>query len=234
MFAIFKRELSSYFSSPVGYVVAALFTAFCGIFFYVQCLYTGTSNMYTVFQSMFFIVLFVIPLITMRLFAEDKKNKTDQALLTAPVNIPSIVIAKFLSALVMLLICLSVYIVEGIILSFIGSPDWSLIFGSIIAMVLMGSSFIAIGCLVSSLTENITVAAIFSFGINLIISFIDSIASTIQWDWLKNILNAISFQTRYGNFTMGIVSFSDIVFFISVTCLFLFFTDRVIERKRWA
>ena len=190
--------------------------------------------MYTVFQSMFFIVLFVIPLITMRLFAEDKKNKTDQALLTAPVNIPSIVIAKFLSALVMLLICLSVYIVEGIILSFIGSPDWSLIFGSIIAMVLMGSSFIAIGCLVSSLTENITVAAIFSFGITLIISFIDSIASTIQWDWLKNILNAISFQTRYGNFTMGIVSFSDIVFFISVTCLFLFFTDRVIERKRWA
>ena len=84
MFAIFKRELASYFTSPVGYVVVAAFMLFNGIFFYVQCLYTGTSNLYGVFQSMFFIVLFLLPLLTMRLLAEDRRNKTDQVLLTSP------------------------------------------------------------------------------------------------------------------------------------------------------
>ena len=188
MFSIFKRELSSYFTSPVGYVVAAAFMVFNGIFFYLQCLYTGTSNLYGVFQSMFFIVLFIIPLITMRLFAEDKKNKTDQALLTSPVGIPSIVCAKFFSAIVMLLICLSSYLIDGIILSCIASPDWSVLWGNVFAMVLMGSAFIAMGVFVSSLTENVIIAAIFSFALNVIISMIDTISSTIPWNWLKNML----------------------------------------------
>ena len=188
MFAILKRELSSYFSSPVGYVVTAAFMCFSGFFFYVQCLNAGTSNMYSVFQSMFFIVLFVIPLITMRLFSEDKKYKTDQALLTAPVSIPGIVIAKYLSALTMLLICLSSYLIEGIMLSFISSPDWSVIFGNVLAMVMMGSAFIAVGLFISSLTENIVIAAIGSFAVNVIISMIDSISSTMTVPFFKSIL----------------------------------------------
>ncbi len=234
MFAIFKRELSSYFSSPVGYVVTAAFMAFCGVFFYVQCLYTGTSNMYTVFQSMFFIVLFVIPLITMRLFAEDKKNKTDQALLTSPVNIPAIVFAKYLSALVMLVICLLSYIIDGVVLSFVGSPDWGVIFGNVFAMLLLGSAFIAIGVFISCMTESVIIAAVFSFAVNVLISLIDTIAATVQWGWLQDALNALSFQTKYSNFALGLISLSDVVFFISITALFLFFTDRMIERKRWA
>ena len=99
MSAIYKREFMSYFTSPVGYAVLAAFMFFSGIFFYYQCLYTGTTSMSGVFQSMFLIVMFIIPLITMRSFADDRKNKTDQALLTAPVGIPAIVISKFLSAL---------------------------------------------------------------------------------------------------------------------------------------
>ena len=234
MFAILKRELSSYFSSPVGYVVIAAFMSFSGFFFYVQCLSTGTSNMYSVFQSMFFIVLFVIPLITMRLFSEDKKYKTDQALLTAPVSIPSIVIAKYLSALVMLLICLSSYIIEGLVLSFIASPDWSVIWGNVISMVLMGSSFIAIGLFISSLTENIVIAAVGSFAVNVVISMVDSISAMANTSFFKGILESLSFQTKFSNFALGIVSLSDVVFFISVAVIFLLFTDRVIERRRWA
>ena len=234
MFAILKRELSSYFSSPVGYVVTAAFMCFSGFFFYVQCLNAGTSNMYSVFQSMFFIVLFVIPLITMRLFSEDKKYKTDQALLTAPVSIPGIVIAKYLSALTMLLICLLSYLIEGIMLSFISSPDWSVIFGNVLSMVLMGSAFIAIGLFISSLTENIVIAAIGSFAVNVVISMIDSISSTVTVPFFKNILESLSFQSRYSNFALGIVSLSDVVFFVSIAFMFLLFTERVIERRRWA
>ncbi len=234
MFAIFKRELSSYFSSPVGYVVIAAFMAFSGVFFYIQCLYSATSNMYGVFQSMFFIVLFLIPLLTMRLFSDDRKNKTDQALITSPVSIPAIVTAKFCSALTMLVICLSSYIIEGIILSCIASPDWSVIIGSVFGMLLMGSSFIAIGIFISSLTENIIIAAVFSFMANVLISLIDSISSTISWTFLKDVLNIISFQNKYGNFSLGLISLSDIVYFLTITFMFLFFTDRIIDRRRWA
>ena len=228
MFAIFKRELASYFTSPVGYVVTAAFMVFNGIFFYVQCLYTGTSNMYGVFQSMFFIVLFLIPLLTMRLMAEDRKNKTDQALLTAPVGIPSIVFSKFLT------ICLSAYVIDGIILSMVASPDWSVIIGNIFGMLLMGATFIAIGVFISSLTESVIIAAIFSFAVNVFISMIDTIASTVSWRWLKDILSILSFQEKYGNFSLGLISLSDVVFFVSLTALFLFLTDRVLDRRRWA
>jgi len=234
MFAILKRELGSYFTSPVGYVVTAAFMAFNGIFFYVQCLYTGQSNMSSVFQSMFFIVLFLIPLLTMRLFAEDRKSRTDQALLTAPIGIVPVIMAKFLSALIMLLICLSSYIIDGIILAFVASPDWSVIFGNIFAMLLMGSSFIAIGIFVSSLTESVMIAAVFSFAVNVLISMIDTISSTIPWEWLKNVLSTISFQAKYSSFSLGLISLSNVVFFITVTALFLFLTDRVIDRRRWA
>lgn len=234
MYAIFRRELASYFTSPVGYVVTAAFMVFNGIFFYVQCLFTGTSSMTTVFQSMFFIMLFLIPLITMRLFAEDKHNRTDQALLTSPVGVASIVCAKFLSALVLLLICLLSYIVDGLILSFVGSPDWGIIIGNMAAIALMGSSFIAIGLLISSLTESVVIAAVLSFAANVLISMLDTIASTIPWDWMKSIVSSLSFQSRYNSFALGIVSFSDIVFFLSITVLFLFLTDRMIDRRRWA
>ena len=234
MFAIFKREFCSYFTSPVGYVVAAAFMVFNGIFFYVQCLYTGTSNLYGVFQSMFFIVLFLIPLLTMRLMADDRKHRTDQALLTAPVGIPSIIFAKFLSAFVMLLICLSAYLVDGIILSIIASPDWSVIIGNIFGMMLMGSSFIAIGLFISSLTESVIVAAIVSFAANVLISMIDTIGSTVSWAWLKGVLGTLSFQAKYSNFSLGLIALSDIIFFVSITALFLFLTDRVLDRRRWA
>lgn len=234
MFAIFRRELGSYFTSPVGYVVIAAFMVFNGLFFYVDCLYNGTSNMYSVFQSMFYILMFIIPLVTMRLFSEDKRSRTDQALLTSPVGIPSIVCAKFLSALAILALCLLGYIADGIVLSFVASPDWGVILGNIISMLLMGSAFISIGVFVSSLTESVIVAAVFSFAINALISMIDNITSTIPWGWLKDALNMISFQAKADNFSLGLVAFSDVVFFVSITFMFLFFTDRIIDRRRWA
>ncbi len=234
MSAIFKRELCSYFTSPVGYAVLAVFMFFSGIFFWVQCLYVGTSNMSSVFQSMFFIVLFVIPLITMKLFAEDKKQKTEQALLTAPVSIAGIVFSKFLSALVMFSLCLCSYIIEGIALSFMAHPDWSVIIGNVFGMALLGSAFCAVGVFISSLTESVIVAAIASFAVNALISLFDTIASTIPVDFIKNFISSLSFQTRYGHFALGLFSLADVVYFISIAFIFLFLTERVIERKRWA
>ena len=234
MTAIFKREFKSYFSSPIGYSVLAAFMFFSGLFFYIFCLFPGISSMYSVFQNMFSIVLFLIPILTMRLFAEDKKMKTDQILLTSPVSIPAIVLAKFLSALAILGLCLCSYIIEGLALSFFSHPDWSVIIGNVFGMALMGSAFIAIGIFVSSLTESVVVAAVISFAANMFISLFDAAASTISWEWLNEFVGAISFQQKYSNFALGIVSLSDVVFFLSAVFLFLFLTDRVIEKRRWA
>ena len=217
MSAIFKREFISYFTSPVGYAVLAAFTFFSGIFMWVYCMYPGTSNMSGVFQSMFFIVLFVIPLITMRLFAEDKKQKTDQALLTAPVGIPSIVTAKYLSALAMTGLCLSAFIIEGITLSFMSHPDWSVIIGNVFGMALLGSSFIAIGLFISSLTESVIVAGIVSFAVNVLISLLDTVASTIPADFIKDMFSSLSFQSRYSHFALGLFSLSDVLYFVTLT-----------------
>ena len=109
-----------------------------------------------------------------------------------------------------------------------------MIFCNIFSMLLMGSAFIAIGIFISSLTESVMIAAIFSFAANVLISVLDTIASTVPWGWLKGFLGALSFQARYGNFSLGLISLSDVVFFISVTLLFLFLTERVIDRRRWA
>ena len=170
----------------MGYVVLAAFMFFSGVFLWVQCLYVGTSNMSTVFQSMFFIQLFVIPLITMRLFAEDAKQKTDQALLTAPVSIPGIVSAKFFSAMVMFILCLCSFIVDGLVLSFISHPDWSVIIGNVFGMALLGASFVSVGLFISSLTDSVIVAAISSFAVNVLISLLDTLGNTIPVDFLKN------------------------------------------------
>lgn len=234
MFAIYKRETGSYFTSPVGYIVIAAFMVFNGVFFYTNCLYSGMSNMTNVFHSMFYILMFIIPLVTMRLFSEDKRNKTDQALLTSPVGIPSVVFAKYLSALTILLCCLMGYVADGIIISFFASPDWGVILGNIISSLLIGSAFISIGVFVSSLTESVIVAAIVSFAINAFISMIDNITSTIPWNWLKDILMSVSFQQKSDTFSLGLVALSDVIFFLSISFMFLFFTDRIIDRRRWA
>lgn len=234
MTAIFKREFASYFTSPVGYAVLAAVAFFNGIFLYVQCLYIGTSSMSTLFTSMFSTVLFIIPLITMRTFAEDKKNKTDQALLTSPVGIPAIVAAKFLAALAMFGVALCIYLLDGIALSFIGKPDWSVIIGNIFGMLLDGAAFIAIGIFISSLTESVIVAAIVSFVVNVLITLIDTISATIKQESVTELISAVSFQQKYSQFALGMISLSDVLFFLSVAFVFLFLTERMIERRRWA
>ncbi len=234
MTAILKRELGAYFASPIGYAVTAAFMFFSGMFFNYYCLVSGTSSMYGVFQGMFSIILFLIPLITMRSFAEERRNKTDQILYTSPVSIPSVVIAKYLSAMVLLLICLSSYLIEGLVLSMFGSPDWSVIIGNILGMLMLGSAFISINLLISSLTESVMVAAVFSFAVNYLISLTDTVRATVNWQLLSDTLGAVSFQMRYDNFELGIIKLSDVVFFVTVTALFLFLTDRVIEKKRWS
>ena len=127
MVAILKRELSSYFNSAVAYVVMAVYFLFSGLFFSMICIENDTSSLSYVFGNMFIIILFIIPIITMKSFSEEKRQRTDQALLTSPTSLFEIVMGKFLGALILFAICSLIFVVYALVISFFTSPDWAVV-----------------------------------------------------------------------------------------------------------
>ena len=234
MSAILKRELNAYFSSATAYVVMAVFFFFSGLFFNYYCISANSSSLSYVFGNMFYIVLFLIPIITMKTFAEEKKQKSDQALLTAPTSLTEIVLGKFLGAFILYFICCCIFLVYALVISFFTTPEWSVIICTFIGMLLLGAALIAINIFISVLTESMVIAAVIGMGAGLVISMTNYLVSLIPVEWIKNIINKINFRSYYENFTYGILSIVDVVFFLSVTALFLFFTVRVLDKRRWS
>ncbi len=234
MGAIMKRELGSYFHSATGYIVLGVFTFFSGMFFYFYCLYADSSSMTYVFSNMLMIVLFLVPIITMKSFSEEKRQKTDQALLTAPVSLTGIVMGKFFGAFLLYAICNSVFLLYAFIIMLFTTPDWAVILCTVLGMLLMGAALIAIGIFISAMTESQVIAAVLSIGAGLLIYMIDSLANLVGVDFITNILNAISFNRNFSNFTYGVLDLANTVFFLSITAVFLFLTVRVFEKRRWS
>lgn len=234
MGAILKRELSSYFNSAVAYVVMAVYFFFAGIFFCILCVENDTSNLLYVFSNMFVIILFVVPIITMKTFSEEKRQRTDQALLTSPASLTEIVLGKFLGAFVLYAICNCIFLVFALIISFFTSPDWAVILCTFLGLLLLGAALIAINVFISALTESMVIAAVAGMGVGLLIYMLNSFTSSINIDWITAAVNKIDFVTYYTNFTYGLINLTDVVFFLSVAALFLFFTVRVLEKKRWS
>lgn len=233
MGAIIKREISAYFTSAIAYVVMAVFFLFSGMFFW-NMLYYDSSSLVYVFSSMFMVTLCVLPILTMKLISDEKRQKTDQALLTAPISVWQIVLGKFISAEIIYLCCMAIYIPMTLVIACFTAPQWGMILCNLIGMFLLGSSIIAIGVFISSLTESQVVAAVAGIATGFFISMLDNLASLIEIDFLKKAVTSLSFMTRYQNFYSGLFNIADVVFYISVVGLFLFFTTRVIDRKRWS
>ena len=234
MSAIIKRELSSYFNSAIGYIVLAVFYFFSGLFFYMYCLMSNTASMSYVFLSMLMIVMLTIPIITMRSFSEEKKQRTDQALLTAPVSITEIVLGKFLGAFLLYCLCNAVYVVYVIIIACYASPDWAVFLTTMLGMLLMGGALIAIDLFISALTESQIIAAVLSIGVGLLIYMLDSLASMLSVDWITSLFHNISFDAHFTNFINGIINLTSVLFFVSVIAVFLFLCVRVLEKRRWS
>lgn len=234
MFAIFKRELKAYFTSPLGYVFLAIFYAFSGLFFYIFSLSVGSTDISSVFLMMFIVLMIFVPLLTMRLLSEDKKQKTDQLTLTAPVSLLSIVMGKFLAAYVIFAIGVAVMPVYGFVMSTFATVSWLPIWGNTVGLLLLGGIFVSIGLFISSLTENQMIAAIGGFFINLMILLMNTLKSALPNGFLQDVLSSISVYSRYSEITNGIFSLSSLIFFVSVIFIFLFLTVRVLEKRRWA
>lgn len=256
MFAIFKKEMRSYFINPIGYVFVGIFLALSAL---LCCYTTIQSNSYSTsayFTIMIFALVILIPLLTMRSFSEERKMKTEQLLLTAPVSITSMVLGKYLASLAMFVGCVAVSCVNFIPLyvtahieregdpysiTHIG-PVTAQIVGSLIAVVLIGAAFIAIGMFISSLTENQLSAAVITISVILlmvIMGLVNDIGSDSEGNRLissyvvRFVIDWISVFSRFGNFTYGIFDFSALIYYLSIAGVFIFLTVRIYEKRRW-
>mgnify|MGYP000469119046 CR=1 FL=1 len=236
MSAVFKREFKAFFTSPVGYFVLAVLFGFAGFYFFANNMYGRSADLTGVFGGLFTIVLLlVLPVLTMRLFSDEKRQRTDQALLTAPVSLTGIALGKFFAALLMFAIGISITIVFAIIIAFQVTPDWLVIIGNYVGLLLLGGMIIAIGMFISSLTESQFIAALGTFAISFALLMVDSLASVFySVSWIGTVVEFISVSARYNEFTSGVINYDNIVFFISMIGLFVFLTVRVLDRKRWS
>lgn len=235
MKAIFKRELRSYFNSPIGYVCIAALAALYG-FFYFLVMGSGSSSYIpnAVYNTMFTFSMLVIPIITMKSLTDDQKNKTDQILLTAPVGVTSIVLGKFFACFVVFFVASSLGLLPAVAMSFFSSPSWGEIIGNYIGTLLYGGAMISIGVFISSLTISQIIAAIGTFAVSVFLMYIDALSSSFNNAWVKAVVEWISFSKRYNVFTRGLFSVSSAVFFVSVMAIFVFLTARRVESRRWS
>ncbi|MBP0979179.1 MAG: ABC transporter permease subunit [Oscillospiraceae bacterium] len=235
MWAIFKREIKAYFLSSIGYIFLSVFYLFSGYFFYATSIMAGRADLKYVFSNLLVILIFLLPMLTMKLMSEDKKLKTDQLLLTSPVNLFSVVFGKFLAALTTLFFgVLIMFVFAGVLCFLATSFDWIIFLCNVLGLLLLGSALISIGIFISSLTENQVISVISSCAVILLLFFIDGISATINMNFISKALSSLSIIRPYNEFTYGLFSLPNIVLFFSFTIVFLFLTARVLEKKRWA
>ena len=235
MAAIYVRELKSYFLTPIGYIFCGMFLVVSGMAF-AQCtlLAQSTSSIGEYFVWMMIIFAVLIPLLTMKLFSEDRKTRTDQILLTSPVSVFGIVMGKYLAALTVFAASFVVNSFNFVLLYRYGSPNSLSIIMSIIGVFLLGAAFIAIGLFLSSLTENQLIAAVSAMGVNAAMLLISLVANNVEATGPRTILKWFSVMDRFTPFTNQMLDVSAIVYYLSLAAIFLFLTDRVIEKRRWA
>ena len=234
--AIARRELVAYFASPVAYVVIAAFLVIMGLLFgYVlgAPLQYRQADMSPVLGSVPVILLLVAPALTMRLLSEEQRSGTIELLLTAPVRDWEVVVGKFLAGLALLLTMVALTLYYPLLMTVFGNPDLGAIASGYLGVILIGASFLSIGLLASSLTQNQVVAAMISFGIILAFWLIGFLGGVVSGQ-AAEIVSYISITEHYGDFLEGIVSSKDVIYYLSIVVGALFLATRSLETRRWS
>ncbi len=245
MIAIFKREMRAYFTTSTGYVFLAVALALSGIAFGASTLLMSSGDTGAYFSLMLFVLLIILPILTMRSFSEERRTKTEQLLLTAPISTTQMVLGKFLSSLCMFLVALALTCINFIPLFAYASdfessghvnamaPNVALIVGNMLALILVGMSFIAIGLFVSSLTENQFASVVITIAILLVLLLIGIFNSFIESYAIRTILSWLSIYSRFTAFTYGIFDIGAIIYYFSISGVFLFLAVRVFEARKY-
>jgi len=233
MKAVIKRELRAYFLTPLGYVLIAVMYFFTAYYFFTYNLYSNTTDTSTLFAMLFSVALFLVPPLTMRLLSEERRVKTEQTLLTAPLSRAGVVMGKYTAALLLYLLSISGTLVMALVLQVYSQPDWPVVWGNFIGLLLLGASLIAVCLFISAFTESQVLAAVGGFGVSLFLVLVDALYYVVPNRSLRVFFSWLSFNSRYMNFTIGVVDMSDVCFFISIAGLFLGLTVVALERRRW-
>ncbi len=250
-FTVYRKELYRLFSSPIFYVVAFIFLTLVGYFFYASVAYYSILSfragrdpflaqqlnltdmvLEPFFGSMSIVLLLMVPLITMRLFAEEKKTGTAELLFTYPISDRGAVLGKFGAAISVMLMLLLGTLPAMIVLEILSSPPWATIIGGYLGLLMMSSAFVSLGLLASSLTENQIIAAAVAFG-TLLLLWIIGWAESLVGPTLGSVFKYISLLTHFDNFAKGILDSRDVIFYVLFIVLFLFSTLRILESRRW-
>lgn len=215
MGAIFRREVLSYFTSPIGYIFLAAFYACSAVSFASVSLNYGNTQLDGVFGELMIILIVLIPILTMRTLSEEKKNKTDQCLLTAPVSLWGIVLGKFLAAFLIYILGVAITIVYAIVVSAYAAPDWTVILGNVTGLALLGAAFIAVGMFCSSFTENQVVSAVVSFIVMVALYLFTTIGDVIPIDFIENIMPDFSNLARAVIVALVIAAVGAVIYFVA-------------------
>ena len=239
MLAIWKREVQNYFLTPIGYVFMGVFLLCGGVFFFLSNIASSSSSLETLFGNMIYLFMLVMPILTMRLLSEEKRTKSDQLLLTSPLSITQIVVGKFLAAATVLFATMVVMLIYVVIICCYSTPYPGMIVSNYLGFFLVGCCYVSIGVLMSALTENQVSADVLTFGANLLLQILESLSSsltipTLGFINLNTVLSWMSLYKRYYDFTAGILSFANVLYYVSFCFVILFLAVRVIDKRRWS
>ena len=224
MWTIFKKELKTYFLSPIGYVAIGVFMLMYSIFFYLTTISYGSIYMGDLYYATArYGLLLIIPLLTMRMFSEERKNGTEQLLLTSPRSVTSIVLGKFLAAATVILITLVLSLIYSVIISFFGSVSISTLIVTMVGFFLVAIAAISIGMFASSITENQVIASIITIGVLVAPWFLVDISTAFS---------SIDLMDKFLKFPSGLVSIAHTISLVSITIMCILLTIVLIKRRK--
>ena len=246
--AIAGKELRSYFASPIAYIVIGFFALLFGFFYYSLMVFFDRQSMQMMgmgapqnvndqfirplFLNVSVVLLFVLPMITMRTYSEEKRSGTIELLLTAPLTDLQIILGKFLGAMALFVVMLLVTLPHMAIVFALGTPEWLPVASGYLGVLLMGGCFISAGLLISSLTSNQIVAGMITFAVFLMLWVINWIASFVG-PTTQSVLNYLSITDHLDDFTRGIIDTKHLVYYLSFIIFGLFLTARSVDTERW-
>ena len=224
MWAVFKKELKSYFLSPIGYVVIGILLLVCTVFFYLTTVSSGSIDLGALyFYTALYGLMIAVPILTMRMFAEERKSGTEQLILTSPVSIAGVVFGKFLAAISVIGAALVISFIYFGIISYFGNPNIIVLLVTMLGFLLVSGAAIAFGMFASSITENQIIAGIITIAFLIMSLFIPDLGKGFEM---------ISIMDFYQKFPLGVISLTEVVGALSFAFMFIAFTIIVMQRRK--
>lgn len=233
MISVWKRELQSYFYTPIGYLYMGVFLALSSVMFYLQILDQRSSDLLTFIGQISYLWMLLCPVLTMRLLAEERQKRTDQLLLTSPVSLTGIVLGKYLAAVTVMVATVLLTMVYALIVAIYGQVYPGELMVGLTGFILQGCAFIALDLFISGCASNPVSAAVMAFGVNFALWILDMVETSVTAQWAADMLSFFSLYARNEPFLMGQLSFASIGFDVSFAAACLVLTVHKLDSRRY-